>query len=176
MKELDKRLQKLKKLLFKLAREKEWKVLVNENTLETRPMFASDFDKMKYITLNVNQNRYCHVGEDGFINAELSDLCWSMPNFDEYGDYEIDMNTGEPKYAKDKWVLIEDIKSFRKIIADFMKHPVKTETGHEVKFNFFIIDKIRSVALYIFIRMKFLAFIFILSLQIRTINARIGKR
>ena len=137
LKELDKRLQKLKKLLFNLAREKEWKILVNEETLETRPIFASDFEKMKYITLNVNQNRYCQVGEDGLINAESNDLCWSMPSFNEYGDYEFDMDTGELKYVNDKWVLIEDIRSFRKIIAEFMKHPVKTETGHVVKFYLF---------------------------------------
>ena len=96
-------------------------------------MFASDFDKMKYITLNVNQNRYCQVGKDGLINAELNDLCWSMPSFDEYGDYEIDMDTGEPKSADNKFVLVEDIRSFRTIIAEFMEHPVKTETGSKVK-------------------------------------------
>ena len=89
-----------------MAREKEWKILVNEETLQTRAMIASDFDKMKYITLNVNQNRYCQVGEDGYINAESNDLCWSMPSFDEYGDYEIDMDTGEPKYVNNKWVLV----------------------------------------------------------------------
>ena len=115
--------------MHKLAREKEWEILVNEETLQTRAMLASDFDKMKYITLNVNQNRYCQVGENGYINAELTDLCWSMPSFDEYGDYEIDMDTGEPKYVNNKWVLVEDIRSFRNIIAEFMEHPVKTETG-----------------------------------------------
>ena len=133
LKELDKRLEKLKKLLFKLAREKEWKILVNEETLETRTMFASDFDNMKYITLNVNQNRYCQVDENGLINNELNDLCWSMPSLDEYGDYEIDMDTAEIKNADNKWVLVEDIRSFRTIIAEFMEHPVKTETGQRVK-------------------------------------------
>ena len=127
--EFDGRLEELKKSLSKLAREKEWKILVNEETLQTRAMFASDFDKMKYITLNVNQNRYCQVGKNGLINAELNDLCWSMPSFDEYGDYEIDMDTGEPKSADNKWVLVEDIRSFRNIIVELMKHPVKTETG-----------------------------------------------
>ena len=128
LKELDKRLDKLKKLLFKLAREKEWEILVKEETLQTRAMFASDFDNIKYITLNVNQNQYCQVGEDGYINTESNDRCWSMPSFDEYGDYEIDMDTGELKYADNKWVLVEGIISFRNIIAEFMKHPVKTET------------------------------------------------
>ena len=131
--EFDGRLEKLKKSLIKLAREKEWEILVNEETLQTRAMFASDFDKMKYITLNVNQNRYCQVGKDGLINAELNDLCWSMPSFDEYDYYQIDEDTAELKYADNKFVLVEDIRSFRTIIAEFMEHPVKTETGSEVK-------------------------------------------
>ena len=128
-KELDERLKNLKKLLFNLAGEQKWKILVNEETLEMRDMTASDFDKMKYITLNVNQNKYCQVGEDGLINAKSNDLCWPMPTFDDNGDYEVDFDTNEPKYTDNKWALVEDIRSFRKIIADFMEHPVKTETG-----------------------------------------------
>ena len=147
--EFDGRLEKLKKSLSKLAREKEWKILVNEETLQTRSMFASDFDKMKYITLNVNQNRYCQVGKDGLINAELNDLCWSMPSFDEYGDYEIDEDTAELKSADNKFVLVEDIRSFRTIIAEFMEHPVKTETGSKVK-NLIILTVILESRYHVF--------------------------
>ena len=93
-------------------------------------MVADDFDNMKYTTLNVNQNRHCQVDEDGFINAESNQLCWSMPSLDEYGDYEFNMDDpSKPKYADNKWVLVEDIRSFGNIITEFMKHPVKTETG-----------------------------------------------
>ena len=117
-----------------MAREKQWKILVNEETLQTRPMISSDFNKMKYVTLNVNQNRYCHVGEDGFIDAETSNLCWPMPSFADYGDYEIDEETGV-KYRDNEWVLVEDARIFRSIIDEFMKHPVKTETGAGVKYT-----------------------------------------
>ena len=120
-----------------MAREKQWKILVNEKTLQTRAMISSDFNKMKYITLNVNQNRYCHVGEDGFIDAEANNLCWPMPSFDDYGDYEIDEETGEQKYRDNQWVLVEDVRIFRSIIDEFMKHPVKTETGAGVKYNYY---------------------------------------
>ena len=115
--------------MFNLALEQKWKILVKEEPLKLRDMSTSDFDKMKYTTLNVNQNRYCQVGEDGLINATSTDLCWPMPSFDDSGDYEIDIDSVEPTYTDNKWALIEDIRSFRRIIADFMEHPVKTETG-----------------------------------------------
>ena len=100
--------------------------MVRKASLQTsRRLKNSDFDNIKYSALNVNQNKYCKIDESGKISRRSHRLCWKMPEFDDYGNYE--SNDYEPIYNEDKWVLIEEIRNFQTILKDFMKHPVTSE-------------------------------------------------
>ena len=50
-----------------------------------------------------------------------------MPEFDEYGNYEINEDDYEPIQMDDKWVLIEEVRHFQNILKEFMEHPVTSE-------------------------------------------------
>ena len=50
-----------------------------------------------------------------------------MPEFDEYGNYEINEDDYEPIQMDDKWVLIEEVRHFQNILKEFMQHPVTSE-------------------------------------------------
>ena len=91
----------------------------------SRRLQNSDFDNIKYSALNVNQNKYCKIDESGKISRRSHRLCWKMPEFDDYGNYE--SYDYEPIYDEDKWVLIEEIRNFQTILKEFMEHPVTSE-------------------------------------------------
>ena len=100
--------------------------MVRKASLQTsRRLEKSDFDNIKYSALNVNQNKYCKIDESGKISRRSHRLCWKMPEFDDYGNYE--SNDYEPIYNEDKWVLIEEIRNFQTILKQFMQHPVTSE-------------------------------------------------
>ena len=75
--------------------------------------------------MNVKQNKFCKLNESGKISQRSRRLCWKMPEFDEYGSYEV--YDYEPVHLKDKWVLIEEIRHFQTILKEFMEHPVTSE-------------------------------------------------
>ena len=74
----------------------------------------------------MKQNKYCKIDASGRISRK-SRLCWKMPEFDEYGNYEINEDDYEPIQMDDKWVLIEEVRHFQNILKEFMEHPVTSE-------------------------------------------------
>ena len=128
----DKKIADLKQILWRnMTVEHGW-TRKNDNSDELIPMQESDFDNIRYVTLNVGQNRLCNLNSDGIIDDEFktNQLCWKLPNLDQNDDYiMIDYNDDYNVDVNDKeWVLVDDIRKFQNIIKEFSDHPVSTQT------------------------------------------------
>ena len=126
----DKKLRDLKTFLWRnMTIENGWTRRNDDNSDELTAMKESDFKDIRYITLNVAQNRHCNLNSNGFIDADsnTNKFCWKQPNLDEYNDYITDYDW---KIDSDdnNWVLVNDIQIFQNIIQEFSHHPVSTQT------------------------------------------------
>ena len=129
-KRFDEKLEDLKTFLWRnMTIENGWTRRNDDNSDELTEMKESDFQNIRYTTLNVAQNRHCHLNSNGFIDAKAATnkLCWTQPNLNEYNDYIMDYD-----YYIDSddnnWVLVNDIRIFQDIIQEFSNHPVLTQT------------------------------------------------
>ena len=121
-KQLNNKKEEIKKTLWKIATEQEWKKRVNDQLV---PMTMLDFDNIRVNALNVNQNKVCHF-TDGHIDRSITDLnrCYQLSRFDESLDYII---SDDADLHHDKWVFIEEAKKLQQIITEFSTHPVQTQ-------------------------------------------------
>ena len=126
----DKKLKDLKTFLWRnMTIENGWTRRNDDNSDELTEMKESDFQNIKYITLNVAQNRHCNLNSAGFIDSDskTNKFCWKLPNLDEYNDYIMDYDLNIES-DDNNWVLVNDIRIFQNIIKEFSKHPVSTQT------------------------------------------------
>ena len=125
----DEKINNLKHFLWKnMTVENDWKRRIDDSSDKSISMQESDFTNIKYVTLNVDQNRHCNLNKNGFIDAKSKNTrCWSMPNLSETNDYIIDEEYNID-FADDNWVLVDDIRIFQNIINNFKNHPVLTKT------------------------------------------------
>ena len=87
LKELDIKKNQIKKSLWQMATDQEWKKRDENDQLV--PMEQRDFDNIRVNALNVHQNKVCQFTSDGRIDKRKSDLqrCSQLAYFDESMDY-----------------------------------------------------------------------------------------
>ena len=128
--EFDEKINNVKKFLWQnMTVENDWKRRIDDNSEQFISMQESDFANIKYVTLNVDQNRHCNLNSDGLIDAKLKNTrCWKMPNLSETNDYILNNDYDNIEFDDENWVLVDDIRIFQNIISEFKNHPVSTKT------------------------------------------------